>query len=342
VYSVALQSGMSLPDIVDALNAEFATALRHRVEAGAALGSDAGGTAADDATAWADVHIGGSNAGIAAGDVITLSGTRTDGSAFLSSLTVSAGGTLAELRNAVQQALGSDVEVRWENGRLVAEMEAAGSKTFTLAISSDNAGGGNFQPGPFGIAQQGRSAVSIVASDEGGELRIAHGDYGAANGFEVSFVAGGADGSASLGLTAGVVQGEDVEGTIGGVPAQGAGSILTGAAGSSVEGIVLRYEGEAVGAVGTIGFSRGLAAQLESVAKHLLGSAGGSVASVTERIENSITRWQDRMFALEDRLDRRREQLIRRFTALEAIMARAQSQSAWLESQVAQWRPGQA
>lgn len=336
-YSIALIDGMTTAQIVNAINSELAKPQTHRIETGSALSADAGGTPADDATALADVHIGGAATGITAGDTLTISGSRTDGSAFLASLVVPVGGTLADLRTAAQQAVGADVALSWQAGRLVAETEAAGSSTFTLSITSDNAGGGTLDFGGFTVTQQGRGTSNITASDDGGQLRLAHADYGSAAGFEVSFAAGGSDATASLGLAAGTFAGADLAGTIGGFAATGTGRILAGSAGSAVEGITLRYDGAATGDIGALTFSRGIGSRVTLAADALLGSGGGSIQSVIERIDGSIARWDNRILTLEGRLEMRREQLIRRFTALEAVMAQAQSQSAWLDSQVRQF-----
>jgi flagellar hook-associated protein 2 len=329
---------MTLGDIVTALNAQFALAREHVISAGAALDSNVAGTAADDATAWSDVHIGGTNAGVASGDVLTISGTRHNGGAFLTSVVVSAGGTLGELRSAVQDALGSDVDVTWEDGVLTARAKEAGSALFAFTITSDNGGGGTLDFAGFTVTQQGRGTASIVASDSGGQLRLTHQDYGAAAGFEVSFAAGGSDGSASLGLGVGTVLGANVAGTIGGFAATGTGRTLIGNTGTAVAGLKLSHDGAGTGAAGTLSFSRGLAAQLEDAADILLGSDSGSIRSVTDRLSGSITRYESRITRLEARLDTREEQLIKRFTALEAAMAKAQSQSAWLEAQLGQFQ----
>ncbi len=333
-YAVALNDGMTMSDIVAALNAEFARPLRHIVAAGAALHRDAGGTAADDATLLTNLHQAGSSAGVAAGDTFTLSGTRRDGSAFLSSFVVASGSTLADLRTAAQQALGAGATVSWQGGVLTATADTEGSAGFTLNVSSNNLGGGTLDFAGFTATQQGRDATVIRASDEGGQLRLEHGSWGSAAGFEVSFTPGGADGSASLGIAAGAWTGVDVAGTIGGFAASGAGRTLTGSAGSAVEGLGVRYDGAVTGEAGWLTFSRGLASRVRLASDVILGSGGGSIRSVTDRIDGSMTRWKNRIDVLEGRLDRRREQLIKRFTALEAAMARAQSQSAWLDAQL--------
>jgi flagellar hook-associated protein 2 len=335
-YSVSLSNGMTMAEIVDAINAEVKTPLAHTMAAASALSSDAGGTPATDATLWSDVHIGATNANVTAGDSITIAGTKTDGTSFLTTLVVSAGGTLGELRAAVQNAIGTDVDVTWENGVLTAASKVAGSKTFTLSVTSDNLGGGTFDLGGIAIAQQGRGTAQITASDDNGQLRIAHDNAGSIAGFEVSYTAGGADGSASLGIGAATWVGTDVIGTIGGFATTGSGTILTGAAGTPIEGLLVGYDGTAAGAIGDITFSRGVATRLEIAADRLLGSDAGSIKSLIDRINGSSTSLEDRIETFEARIERRRQSLIRRFTAMEQAMAIAQSQSSWLEAQIAQ------
>lgn len=341
-YSIALANGMTMSQIVSALNTQFATPLAHGVAAGNAL-TDGTGAAVTDATAWADVNFPpGTNAGVTAGDVLTISGNTPAGTAFAKSIPVGATGTLGELRAAVQSAIGPDVEVYWDAGVLSARMKTPGSKTFSLDITSNNAGGGSLDFAGFAITQQGRGTSGITAKDNGGQLQLVHDEYGTAAGFEVSFTAGGADGSASLGFGAGTFVGVDAAGTIGGFATTGAGRLLTGAVGTPVQGMIVAYEGAAAGAVGTVTFSRGIGSRLELLGKELLGSGAGSIEAVSGRIESSITLMSDRIEALESRLERRHAQLIKRFSAMERAMSMAQSQSAWLESQVRQLQQSQS
>lgn len=335
-YSVSLANGMTLADIVTAINSELATPLAHAIAAGNVFESDALGTPAGDTTLWSDVHVGGSNANVQPGDAITIAGTRPDGSSFLTTLVVSASSTLGELRTAVQNALGTDVDVSWQNGVLTATSKAPGSKTFTLSITSDNAGGGTFDAGTFVTTQQGRSTAPITALDDNGQLRITHNNAGATAGFEISFTPGGADNTGTLGIGPATWVGTDVVGTIGGFAATGSGTVLNGAVGTPVEGLLVGYDGTTLGAIGDVTFSRGLAARLDIVAGNMLGTDAGSIASLIERINGTTSRLEDRIETVEARIERRQQALIRRFTAMEEAMAIAQSQSAWLEAQLSQ------
>ena len=337
-YAVQLANGMTMADIVAALNSEFGTATRHTLATSAALFADAAGTVtADASTTFAELYrADGTSAGFEDGSTITFSGTRTNGESFVSTFTVSDASTqtLGSLAEAIEAELGAGVDVTIEDGVLTARARETGSSLLKLTLSADVAGGEN----PFGtldVAVEGRSAARITASDDGGQLRLDHELYGSGEGFEISFTAGGADGSASLGLAAGSYAGEDVQGTIGGFAATGSGRTLTGARDSAVEGLIVRYDGTETGAIGEITFSRGIADEVRRAARILTGSGDGSIRSIVDRLDTSVSALHDRISDLEDRLERRREQLIRRFTAMEEALANAQSQSQWLASQLA-------
>ncbi|MFQ5537731.1 MAG: flagellar filament capping protein FliD [Gemmatimonadota bacterium] len=336
-YSVTLTNGMTLAQIVDALNTEFGTAKARKLEAANTLYSDAVGTAASESTTLQSLYDAtGTNLGVADGDVITISGSRKDGTTFFEEWTVTdaATQTLGDLRAQITDAVGSEVVMSFASGVLTATAVEAGRSTVSLSVSSDNAGGGTFSFGGISATEKGRGTVGITASDSGGELKLAHDDYGSAAGFDVAFTAGGTDGSSSLGLAAGSYRGTDIAGTIGGQSATGAGRTLTGDTGTSAEGLVVRYTGSGTGSVGTLTYSRGIASLMELAADVLLDAASGTIQGVTDRLDTQKQGIEDRIAEFEDRLDRRRDQLIRKFSALEEAMAKAQQQAAWIQSQL--------
>ena len=339
-YRVALNAGDELATVVDALNDAFGTATTRRLESSEALYADGADTAAGADTLLADLHhavaAGGANMGVTAGDVLTLSGTRRDGGAVLVDVTVEdpATQTLQDLLNEISSALGPGAETRLESGRVVVEESRTGRSLLTLAVSSDNAGGGTFSLGTVDVAEEGRDTVAITASEDGGELRLEHEAYGSTQGFEVSVEAGGTDGSASLGLAPDTYTGVDVVGTIGGYAATGAGRVLTGGEDTPVDGLMLRYSGVDTGERGTATFSRGIAARMELELSTLLGTEAGSIDSLSRNLDDQVVGLEERIEELNARLDRRKEQLIRQFTAMEEALARAQSQADWLTAQL--------
>ena len=335
-YSVSLSNGMTLESIVSALNSEFAEAKTHQAQATEAMYSDAVGTAATDSTLLQDLFDStGTSFGVANGDVLSISGTDSDGGAFFKDFAVTdiTTQTLGELRSAIVAAVGSSETVAWEGGLLTVTAQEAGRSSLGLSISSNNAGGGTLSFGTVDAVTVGRGTVDITASEEGGELKLLHEDYGSTRGFEVSFTAGGADGTASLGLTAGTYLGTDVIGTIGGHAATGDGQILTGDDGTPVDGLMILYKGADTGSTGDITFSRGIGSVLEQVAGSLLQSGPGTISGIVDRMSSNIDRINDRVDDLEFRLEKRRADLIKRFAKMEEALARAQQQSSWLAAQ---------
>jgi len=336
-YSISLDNGMTLAQIVSALNSEFGTTTKHEVQGTEVMYSDAVGTAATAATTLDSLYnSGGFSYGVADGDVITLSGTKVNGESFYLDyeVTDATTETLGDLRSKVEFLVGSDEVVTVQNGSLNVTARETGRSLLTLSMSSDNAGGGSLTFGSFDALTEGRGAADITASDSGGELKLDHGDYGSAAGFDISYTAGGTDGSASLGLTAGSYAGADVQGTVGGLAATGVGQILTGSEDTAVEGLMIRYEGADTGSIGSITFSRGVASAIEVATNLLLGTETGSIDSVVESIDPLVDRLNQRIDTIEGRLERRRTTLIRQFTSLEEAMARAQAQAQWLSTQL--------
>ncbi|RMH11887.1 MAG: hypothetical protein D6701_14400 [Gemmatimonadetes bacterium] len=342
-YQISLSNGMTLAQIVDALNTQFQTNTQHQLETSTAVFSDALGTAATDATTLDSLFdSGGTNLGVANGDVITISGTTKDGTSIFREFTITdvTTQTLGDIRSEVETALGGSATVSVVGGKLQVTANETGLSLISLTIGSDNAGGGTLSFGTVDTTVAGRTAAAITASDSGGQLKLEHADYGSAAGFTVGYTAGGSDGSASLGLSAGTTTGLDVQGTIGGLAATGSGQLLQGTTGTAAEGLIIRVDSADTGLLGTFTFSRGVASLAELVTENLLGTDVGSIQDVVDGLDESIQRIEDRIADFEDRLERRRQSLLARFTALEEALARAQSQGQFLTSALAGLQTG--
>lgn len=336
-YEISIGNGDTLQAIVDRMNAELATPQARELAAAQVVYSDAGATTlADENTLLSDLYYtGGGNAGFTAGNVVTFSGTAANGVSFLRNFTVTdpSTQTLGDLRDALDGALAGTATATIENGALTVRANTAGTSLLAVTVGSDISGNSAFL-GTMDVQVEGRNASDLVAEVVGSEIEIRTPTAGSAHGFTLGFTAGGTDGTGGLGLAAGTYQGADVVGTIGGEPATGSGLILTGATGSAAEGLAVGT-GVGLGSVGTVSYSRGVAASMEQVLEDLLGTDSGSITSIQEGLDRTVTRLTDRIDQWEGRLDIRREQLIKRFTALEEALALAQSQSAWLTAQFA-------
>ncbi len=162
--------------------------------------------------------------------------------------------------------------------------------------------------------------TTVSYDSAGNRLLIESTRYGSDS--TVSIVEVDTNSAATLGLSvASGTAGLDAAGTLGGLAATGRGQTLVGASGSSMAGLEIQVSGGAIGARGTVDFSRGVASRLDLLLNNLLGS------------QNIL---DDRTDGLETRVERigqQREVLDRRMAALEA---RYRSQFATLDSLLSQ------
>jgi flagellar hook-associated protein 2 len=169
--------------------------------------------------------------------------------------------------------------------------------------------------------------MNVAASAVGTDIRIEGTQYGSLATVTIAYTAGGADGGAQLGLAPGVYAGVDVAGTIGGLPAIGSGRSLTGATGGATDGLAIKYTGTAAGAMGSVNFVQGAAGALFFAADAIARSGDGSVAAQQDAIQRTITSLTTRADTVQQMLDRRKELLVNQFTAMEAAIARIQTQA---------------
>ncbi|HSW28475.1 MAG TPA: flagellar filament capping protein FliD [Longimicrobiales bacterium] len=332
-YSVALTTGASAAAVLAAVQAELATPLAHTVASSAALTTDVGGTAATEDTTWGALFQAGVSAGVADGDVITVSGARADGTSFYETLTITDKDTqtLGQLKDLIQNAVGSDATVELGgDGKFLVTASATGSSLLELTLSADLAAG--TLDLSTAVTREGRAAARIDASLVGGALRLVHQDYGSTVGFSIAYGNPGTDSELGFGASGTEFRGTDIAGTIAGLAAVGQGRILTGAEGGATEGIMVEIESTFT--AGTVMFSRGIASLLDLALTPLLGTDEGSITAIMAALDDRVASLNDRVDEIDARLESRRSELIRRFTAMEQAMAKAQNQSAWLSSQI--------
>lgn len=126
----------------------------------------------------------------------------------------------------------------------------------------------------------------------------------------------------------------NAQGTINGVTATGSSTNLIGAAGDASEGLSMKVSGGALGARGTVNFSIGYAAQLDSVIKNLL-SDEGILASRTDGINDSIKRLDKQTDALNVRLASIEARYRAQFTKLDTLLSSMSTTSSFLTQQIA-------
>lgn len=168
--------------------------------------------------------------------------------------------------------------------------------------------------------------VSIAHSS--GILTVTSAAYGATS----SVIVSGGNAVSTLFGSATSVTGVNVAGAIGGVVGTGSGQMLTGAGDAS--GLQLLIEGGSTGARGTVGFSRGLAWQLDQTLTSVLGTEG-SLANRTEGIDRSIKDIGTRREVLTKRLATIEARYRLQFNALDQLVASMQQTSSYLTQQLA-------
>ena len=336
-YDIALVNGMTLVDIINAINTELSVVQDHEVTSERTLYSDSGAStpATSSTTLESLYHGSGQSSGFVAGTQVTFSGTKADGTTVLETFDVTdpSTQTLGDLRSAMQSAFGSGVSVSIVGGQLVARDTSAGESQLSVNVGSDIAG----NPAPFGqllVTSQGRGGSSIVAEALGSELRIRDSAYGSAQGFSVAFTAGGANGTASLGLAAGSYAGTDVVGTINGEATTGVGNVLTADAGTAAEGLAVKVSGTVTGSLGSVTYGQGMMSTASNILDGLLRTGDGAIDGIIKSLDDSVDRVEDRLFDREEALEVRRQNLLERFAALEAAIAQAQSIQQWLTAQL--------
>ncbi|MEO7963190.1 MAG: flagellar filament capping protein FliD, partial [Gemmatimonadaceae bacterium] len=122
--------------------------------------------------------------------------------------------------------------------------------------------------------------------------------------------------------------------TIGGEVATGNGQILSATppiTGQPTDGLGVTYTGTALGAIGDLVFTLGLAGTLFNTSD-AIAAPNGTVFLQTEALNKSITELGTRADTLQQVLDRKRAALVKQFTAMETAISRIQQQGTSLTS----------
>lgn len=173
-------------------------------------------------------------------------------------------------------------------------------------------------------------AVSVTL-DVTGKMVITSNKYGSTSKVSIS-----GSGVATLMGTATATDGADVQGTIGGIAGTGSGQFLTGAAGSSAEGLKLEITGGVEGAArGTLTFSRGYAHQLNGLVDGFLGT-DGVISGRTDGLKRTIKDIGKQNETLNARLADIEARYRKQFTALDTLIGKMNTTSTYLTQQLAQ------
>lgn len=138
----------------------------------AALTDSNGTTPATAASAIANLWNGGSAGGAVAGDTLSISGTRGDGSAVNLTYTIGSTSTLQDLLDALNNTTdgfgaGSRPATATidAGGHIVVSDGSSGQSALSLQIVANNQGGGRFDTGAFSTATAGRARELVAGTD---------------------------------------------------------------------------------------------------------------------------------------------------------------------------------
>lgn len=175
--------------------------------------------------------------------------------------------------------------------------------------------------------------MALSATASGGQIRITGSEVGSRAVFNVSY-AGGSTGATQFGIAAGSYTGTNVVGTFNGVAGVGEGTQLTGATGTTAEGILLRHTTDAP-LSGTLVHTLGLGDLVRNLATLVTREGDGLTSTQKASLERRVTTLNERATIVRERLERRREALVMQFTRMEGAMALLQSQASALSNSVA-------
>ena len=141
--------------------------------------------------------------------------------------------------------------------------------------------------------------------------------------------------TAELGFSvASGVDGVDVEGTIDGVAATGAGALLIAGEGTDAEGLSLIIGGDTTGSRGNVNFTRGITSQFDELLTALL-DAEGALSERIDSYQDRLDKVAEKKADLELRWEKVKDRYTRQFNALDTLMSQLQSTSSYLEGQLA-------
>ncbi len=179
----------------------------------------------------------------------------------------------------------------------------------------------------------GGVSVTVTYNAVSNRLEINSASYGSGSTVEITQV--DTSSAATLGLTvASGTNGLNVAGTIGGVTAVGLGQTLTGAAGTSAEGLEISVTGGAIGFRGSVSFNDGVAGKLDQLLDAFLG-ADSVVDLRTQSLSDQIDDIGEQREKLEIRMESFESRTRDKFTALDLLLTQLLQTSDFLAQQLA-------
>jgi flagellar hook-associated protein 2 len=180
----------------------------------------------------------------------------------------------------------------------------------------------------------------LSASIENGALTITSKRFGSVGNFTVTSNLEAANDNSGIGTTGSTYEaGVDVEGTINGESATGAGQFLTGDSSSSnIAGLQVQYTDNVLGLVGRIQFTKGIGSLVNDLVSSYNDSVNGLLTLNDKSLQEQVDQIQTRITEMQERSKRREQELRMRFTRMEEAISRLQSQAVRLPAMNQQQR----
>ena len=286
----------------------------------------------DNATGYSSSTMFSDITGADDGDEITFSGTRRSGISVSGSYQIEDAGaeTVGDLLEAIEDMFEDEVTASLDaNGKIVITDKQAGDSQLTFAINTDSITDLDF--GTVSATTEGRYAMPITASNDGGKLVLTHNTYGTG---QIAFVSQ-SSATDPLGLDdATSVWGVNVAGTINSITATGSGQTLTvDSDGNDADGLSISYSGTGTPAT-TFTLTLGIGVLLDRQLGFITDTTDGYVAFKQESLQDSIDSYETRIEQMEAQLNRKMEMMINKFVAMEVALSKIQNQSNWLTGQI--------
>jgi flagellar hook-associated protein 2 len=174
----------------------------------------------------------------------------------------------------------------------------------------------------------------VAAKIVDGKLVLDSRRYGSGGSFTVaSNIAAGAD-NTGIGYGGGIaVTGLDVQGTINGQAATGAGQYLTANADTgNAAGLQIQYTGTTLGAIGDVKFRKGVGTQSNDMVGLFTDSVNGLLTATDKAMQDQIDSLGESITRLNTRLTDKQQELKQRFARMEEAISKVQAQGNQLAS----------
>lgn len=257
--------------------------------------------------------------------------------AFLGTNTVAGDYSVVVTQAAAQAQVGTSGDIVDDGGGNV--VIGAGNKNLTLTINNRSITA-TLAEGTYSraaLAEQLQTAINahvpsgsqVTVGLDGDALDLRSKGYGSNQRIQVT---GGAA-NAVLNLQTTQVVGGDVQGTIGGVAATGAGQILTAGSGTPAQGLALLVSsGDPM--TTTVSVRKGLAQRVEDALKLMTQTETGSVVQKEDQLKRTAADMTERIAALDVRLEQRRARYASQFLAMEKLISSFKSMETALQGQI--------